>query len=280
MPLSVIGLSYAVGVFPTLSLSFIKNQRREFLTNFSLALRHIVFWSLPAAVLFVVLRAQIVRVVLGAGAFSWVDTRLTAAALLLLALSMPAQGLVMLLVRAFYASGHTMLPVGINLFSSSVTVGGAFGALYWFQSYAGFRSWFLEVLKVPDLEGGGVLILPLAIAVGSFINVFLLLFCFRKIFGSFDGRGLNRSFRDAALASVVLGAASYYALKLFALVFNLGTFLGIFLQGFWAGLSGIIAAAFVFRQAKNREFEEIFSALRSKLWRDVPVVASEPEKLP
>ncbi len=279
VPLSVIGLSYAVGVFPTLSISFVQNRRKEFLENFSLAFRHIVFWSLPATVLFIVLRAQIVRVILGAGAFSWVDTRLVAAALLLLSLSILAQGLVMLLVRAFYAAGHTFLPVGINLISSAATIAGAFWALDWFQNSLVFRSWFSGVLKVAEISSASVLVLPLAISLGSLINVFLLLIYFKRIFGSFGG-GLNRSLRDAALSSVILGAATYYALKLFALLFRLDTFVGIFSQGFLAGTLGISAGALVLYWVQNREFQEISSAFRAKLWREVPVVASEPEKLP
>src|SRR3990167_10429634 len=197
---------------------------------------------------FIFLRAQILRFILGAGAFSWMDTRLVAAALLLLSLSILAQGLVMLLVRAFYAAGHTFLPVGINLISSVATIAGAFGALGWFQNSPAFRSWFLGVLKVPDFSGAGVLVLPLAVSLGSLINVFLLLIYFKRIFGSFDGgarlsdgQGLNRSLRDAALSSVILGAATYYALKLFALLFRLDTFVGIFSQGFLAGTLGILA---------------------------------------
>jgi len=179
-----------------------------------------------------------------------------------------AQGLVMLLVRAFYAAGHTFLPVGINLISSVATIAGAFGALDWFQNSPAFRSWFLGVLKVPDFSGAGVLVLPLAVSLGSLINVFLLLIYFKRIFGSFDGgarlpdgQGLNRSLRDAALSSVILGAATYYALKLFALLFRLDTFVGIFSQGFLAGTLGILAGWFCTgsRTANFKKFPLLFA---------------------
>ena len=295
VPLSVIGLSYSIGAFPTLAASYVENKKEEFLKYFSLAFRHIVFWSLPATVLFIVLRAQIVRVVLGAGAFSWVDTRLTAASLFLLALSILAQGLIMLLVRAFYAAGHTFLPVGINLVSSIATVGGALWALGIFRASAAFREWLLEFLKVGDVPGGEILLLPLAISLGSFINIVFLLIYFKKIFGSFGGGppvfdpeglrperagGLNRSFRDAAISSVVLGAVSYYALKPLALVFTLDTFAGVFFQGFLAGVLGLSAGAGVLYSLKNREFKEFSMAFREKFWKKIFVIASEPEKLP
>lgn len=280
VPLSVIGLSYAVGAFPTLARSYLQNQTKEFLEHFSLALRHIVFWSLPATVLFLVLRAQIVRVVLGAGAFSWVDTRLTAAALLLLSLAILAEGLKLLLVRAFYAAGRTMLPVGINLIAGITTVVSAFWFLSLFNTSPGFKNWFLNVLRVGDISAAGVLVLPLAVALGSIMNILLLLWFFKKNFGSFDGRILSRSLGEQALASVVLGAVSYYALKFFAILFDLDTFLGIFLQGLFAGFLGLLAGSLVLWFFKNREFQEFSEAFRDKFWKKIFVIASEPEKLP
>ena len=55
---------------------------------------------------------------LGSGAFSWSDTRLVAAALALFAISIVAQGLILLFVRAYYAAGKTRRPLMVNLFSS------------------------------------------------------------------------------------------------------------------------------------------------------------------
>src|SRR3989344_3124964 len=40
-----------------------------------------LFWTIPATVFVIVLRAQLVRTILGSGAFDWEATRLTAAAL-------------------------------------------------------------------------------------------------------------------------------------------------------------------------------------------------------
>lgn len=280
VPLSIIGLSYSVSAFPTLAASYAQNNTKNFLDHFSLALRHIVFWSLPATILFIVLRAQIVRVVLGAGAFSWVDTRLTAAALLLLALSILSQGLLMLLIRAFYAAGHTFLPVGINLVSSAASVAFAFWLLALFQGPSSFHNWFLDILRVSDIAESGILILPLALSLGSLINLILLLWYFKKIFHHFDGGRISRSLADSLVSSLVLGAITYYGLKFFAMFFDLDTFSGIFFQGFLSGSFGILAGALVLSLLKNQEFGEFYDAFREKFWKKIFIVTSEPERLP
>jgi putative peptidoglycan lipid II flippase len=81
VPMTIIGMSYSSAVFPTLSKFFVEKKRDEFLKQMVDSARHIVFWSMPVMILFIVLRAQIVRTIYGAGSFDWADTRLTAAAL-------------------------------------------------------------------------------------------------------------------------------------------------------------------------------------------------------
>jgi putative peptidoglycan lipid II flippase len=98
IPLAIVGVSYSVAAFPALAKLFTKGEHDEFLKEITTAARHIVFWSLPATVLFVVLRAQVVRTAFGAGQFDWTATRLVAAALALFAISVVAQSLMLLLV--------------------------------------------------------------------------------------------------------------------------------------------------------------------------------------
>ncbi|MCI0533528.1 oligosaccharide flippase family protein, partial [bacterium] len=80
-PLSIIGVSYSVAAFPMLVRLFGSGDTKKFLEHMGSALRHIIFWSIPVVFLMIVLRAQIVRVILGSGAFNWEHTRLVAAAL-------------------------------------------------------------------------------------------------------------------------------------------------------------------------------------------------------
>ena len=121
-PLIIFGVSYATAAFPTLSKYFSEGNRVKFLEQMSTAVRHILFWTLPAIALLIVLRAQVVRLVLGSGNFSWTDTRLSAACLALFAFSLAAQSLVLLFMRGYYASGNTNRPLIINMCSAVVTI--------------------------------------------------------------------------------------------------------------------------------------------------------------
>ena len=67
VPLTIIGMSYSVAAFPTLAALLAEEKSSEFNAYVLTALRHIMFWSLPVVSLVVVLRAQIVRVLLGSG---------------------------------------------------------------------------------------------------------------------------------------------------------------------------------------------------------------------
>jgi putative peptidoglycan lipid II flippase len=65
VPLTIIGVSYSVAAFPTLSRLHARGAAEEFIQYIEAALRHIMFWAIPATVFMIVLRAQIVRVILG-----------------------------------------------------------------------------------------------------------------------------------------------------------------------------------------------------------------------
>ncbi len=74
-PVGVFGISFAIAAFP--SLSGVAFNRPKLIANFSSTVRQILFFVVPSTVFLLTLRAQIVRVVLGAGKFDWEDTVLT-----------------------------------------------------------------------------------------------------------------------------------------------------------------------------------------------------------
>lgn len=280
IPLTVIGVSYSVAAFPTLAQFYFKNEKENFLKHVSIAGRHIIFWSLPVSVLFIVLRAQIVRVILGVGKFTWADTRLTAASLALLSLAIAAQGMLFLLVRAYYAAGRTKKPLAINFCSSLFVVVGSFFFLEILKNFESVRYFLARLLRVSDVAGMEMLILPLVFSAGTILNAVFLWIFFQKDFGRIS-RELKRTLMEVLSASLIIGIISYVSLMIFGTLFDLKTFIGIFFQGFFAGISGISGGILTLFFLKNTELKETIFSLRRKLWKEeIPVVAAEPEKLP
>jgi len=275
VPLTVIGVSYSLAAFPTLSRHFADKNMKEFISHMAVTARHIIFWSLPITALFVVLRAQIVRVLLGSGKFDWNDTRLTAAALALFAISTVFQSLMLLFVRAFYSAGHTRKPLIINLLSTGILILCAYGLVRVFYEFAEFRYFIGSLMKVEDLPGNVVLMLPLAYSIGTILNGIIHWIGFEKDFGGFS-KEVNRTLFESFSASVILGYVSYLGLNLFAPFFGTTTLLGIFLQGFFAGILGIIVALVILYLLGSRELKEAWNSFHSKFWK-ANVIPPDPE---
>ncbi|MCK4386832.1 MAG: hypothetical protein KAV41_01965 [Candidatus Pacebacteria bacterium] len=264
IPLSIIGVSYSIAAFPSLAKLFSQGRLDEFLKQITAAARHIVFWATVALTLFVVLRAQIVRTILGSGKFDWVDTRLTAACLAAFALSVTAQSLVLLFVRAYYAAGRTRTPVWINIFSSICIVIFALGLQWFFAKTEIARDTIGILFRVSDISDINVLILPLSYSIGAILNAALLWFMFQKDFNCFSSE-VKKSFWQTLVASIALGAVAYFSLELWNNIFDINTFWGIFLQGLLSGAGGIAILILTLKLLGNQEVDEIWHSIKQKL---------------
>lgn len=272
VPLSIIGASYATAAFPLLAYASAFGQHETFRAQVSAALRQIIFWSLPALALIIVLRAHIVRAVLGSGAFDWTDTRLTAAAFALFSISLLSQGLSLLLIRACYAAGKSAVPFTVSAIVALLTVG--LGKIYLSVVENAEVSSFLEAfLRVQDLVGTEVLVLAFAYSVASIIGCFILLVYFRSIFGAFLGN-IYRTLFEALIAGFVAGSASYGTLQYIGDITFASTLLSVLTKAGAAGVVGIGAAGVCYYLLKNREFFENAQTLRRRIWKDVEPIAS------
>jgi putative peptidoglycan lipid II flippase len=276
VPLAIIGASYSVAAFPTLAKLFSKGERSTFLSHLIIAAKHIVFWSLPALVLFIVLRAQIVRVILGSGEFGWTDTRLTAAALALFAVSITAHSLMLLFVRGYYAAGETKKPLLINGLSAVLIVGFSALFLHFHQSVPMWQFFFEALLRVEGISGTHVLMLPLGYSLAMLITIGLFFYSYQRDFTSFV-HALKRPFAQSVSASIIMGFASHEMLDVLDDVFNLDTFLGIFSQGAIAGAVGIAVGIAVLQLMGNQEIKAVWDTLHRKFWRRGAVAPDYPE---
>ncbi len=277
VPLNIIGISYAVAAFPTLAKSVSLGKMDEFRAHLKEAARAIVFWSLPVIFLFIVVRAQIVRVILGSGAFSWENTRLVAACLAIFSVSVVAQGIITLLSRAYYANGNTRRPLLINLSCSILIILLSYGFMYLFEHALVFRYFIESLFKVSDIAGTEVLMLPLAYSVGTIINAGLQWYFVRKDFMQNESF-ITKTFFQSLGASFFLGLVAYIFLNILSPIFGTTTFWGVFLQGFISGIFGIIAAICVLYLLGSEELKDITKTLHTKFWK-VKVLPPAQEEL-
>jgi putative peptidoglycan lipid II flippase len=277
VPLAVIGMSYSVAAFPTLSTLLAKNKLTEFNRQLLTALRHIIFWSIPIAALIIVLRAQIVRVLLGSGAFDWGDTRLTAAVLALFVLSLVAQAILLLLVRAFYAGGRTVIPLIVSVVASISSIALAFFLLAVFRESEAFRTTLGQLFRLEGVQGTEVLVLALAFVLGQFVQLFVLMAISVWTF-NISYRPLIRLVAEALVAAVAGGFSAYAALIFVVDGINQETFIGISLQGLVAGVMGLTAVILVYRALKAPEIFEIYRSFHSKIFK-TDVIAPQPDTI-
>lgn len=274
VPMAIIGISYSLAAFPTLSKLFADGEQEAFLNHIVRAARHIIFWSIPITVLFIVLRAQIVRTILGSGEFSWSDTRLVAAALAIFSISVVAQNLILLFVRGYYSAGETARPLRFALISVAVTIISAFGLLELYQSSPAFVTALEDLLRVSGNSGSVVLVLPLAFSIGQILYALMLWTSFDRKFKCFSDTLWHTVFHTVS-ASLIMGFVSYVMLQILDNVFDLNTLVGIFSQGFIAGIVGILAGVLVLILMGNQEIRTVSKTLHSKIFKAKIVVMEE-----
>jgi putative peptidoglycan lipid II flippase len=275
VPLTIIGVSYAVAAFPTFARLFAQGAREEFSRYIEAALRHVVFWSIPCTVFVIVLRAQIVRAILGSGAFDWNDTRLTAAALALFILSLLAQSASLLIARAYYATGNTRKPFYFGCADVVVSIVSAFALVSFFNANMFFRDIVEALLRVDDIPGTSVLMLAFGYGLGSIAEFMVSYFYFVRDF-DLSHANLRRLSFESFAASVLGGAASYGILSVTGGTGTINTTIGILTQGAVSGAVGLVIAVAILWLLKNRELFEAVSAVKRKFADTPALVAVEP----
>lgn len=264
--LSIVGVSYSVAVFPTLARFFSEGDGKRFWGHVITSAQHIIFWSVPAAVVFIVLRAQIVRVVLGTGQFDWEATQLTAAALGLFSASVVFQGLVLLFVKSYYAMGRTLLPLVVNVFSSTFAVISAFGLVFLFKNVEGFRFFMEALLRVEGVDGTEILMLPLGFSTGMAINGLLFWIFMERQHKGFSCPIL-RTFSQVFAASIIGGSAAYVTLGIYSVFVVLDTLLKVLMQGMLAGIVAVLMNVLVLILLGNTEIKAVLETARRRFWK-------------
>lgn len=242
-PIGIIGISYAIAAFPAFAEHIAKKDIDKFKKTFLSTVRQVLFFMIPISLLFLIFRAQIVRVVVGAGAFDWEATILTADTLAFFALTFIPQSLVYILARAFFALENTVTPLVAGFVASLVGIISAF------------------LFK----ESFGVTGLSMAYSLAIVVNMLLLWVMLRQRMGSLGESVIVQSLLKMSTAGLVCGVMMQLLKPVAVELIKNDTFFGVLSQGLLAGGAGLILYALVAYLLKSEELEVFVSAMHKKI---------------
>lgn len=271
-PLGLFGVSFAIAVFPTLSAHGAKKEHGKFVSVFSRTFRQVLFFVIPLSMFLFVLRAQIVRVLLGTGKFNWDNTILTFQVLGLMALSLFAQSLLPLLTRAFYALQNTKTPLYIAIVSEALNISAVLlllrtGTVFGLPA-ALFSSKMVEWWNP-------VFALAIAFSLASFVNMILLIVFLRKNLPNIDGKNILNSTVRIIAATIIAGAVTQLAKIIVGTRGELDTFVAVFTQLVIAGGSGLAAFCLASYYFNVKEFFQFTHSITKKIFRAKKLITED-----
>ncbi len=194
LPVGLFGLTIGQAALPMLSKEVENGDNyTHFKTLFLSSFKQILYFILPASVLLLVLRIPLVRIAFGAKGFPWEATLLTGKVLAAFALSIAAQAVIQLLVRAFYALQDTRTPLvigGVAVFVNVI-----------------LSLWFSLGLHL------GVIGLGLAISVAGIIQAVALFIVLSRKVGGFAHSTYSIPLLKMITASILTGIALWVPMR-------------------------------------------------------------------
>jgi putative peptidoglycan lipid II flippase len=192
LPLGMIGIGLGTVLLPTVSRLLSAGKDEEAMATQNRGMELALFLTLPATAAFIFAAEPIIRGVLQHGAFKEVDTIRCAWALSAFSLGLPSYVLVKVLTPGFYARHDTRTPVRLAIWSIGVNLAG-------------------NLILIPAFGtfGMGHVGPPLATAVSSTVNVWLLWTTLKRR-GHFESdRQLRRRAPRMALAALIMGGVLF-----------------------------------------------------------------------
>ncbi len=270
-PIGIIGTSFAIAVFPTLSRHWANGQKKDFFDNFSVTFRQILFLVIPVSLLIFILRAQIIRLVygtFGANKFDWGPTRLTAASLGIFSIGILASALIPFIFRAFFALKDTKTPTLIAIFSIILNIVLSFFFVNILKFSNVFQNFIINVLKLKGIDNISVVGLSLAYIVAAIFQFLLLLFFLYKKVGDLRAKEIYTSLKKIIFSSIILTVFTYLSLYIVAIFVDTHTVLGIFSQTVFAAVTGVVFYVLPSLYFKSPELKTIYSSVLKQFRKD------------
>lgn len=238
--LGVVAVPLGVAVFPVFSNVISKKKFEEFSAIFTRTLRQLLFIMMPAVALFFVLRAQIVRLTLGYGKFDWLDTVLTIETLGFFLIGLISQGILAIVLRAFFALEDAKTTFWVLLFGVLISVA---------------VSLFLS--PIMDVSA-----LALAMSVAAVFNTAILFFVLTKKIKGISLQVLLKPVGIFIFGSLAAGFSSHYALYFMDRFIDTHKVLHLMIQGGLAGLIGLTAYFLVLSFSGIEEYRFVVEKIK------------------
>lgn len=239
LPIGLFGVSVATAAVPDLARHATVEGFHEMRRTISSALRMMLMLSVPSMVGLAVLAQPIAQLIYERGAFVPGDTAGVAWALVMYAPGLLGYSLVKIASPSFYSLRDARTPVIVSM----LTVG----------TNVVLNLWLVRVMGY-----GG---LALGTAVASLVNAGLLLLLLSRRIGGIDTPRVSVSLLKIALASIVMGAAAYWAEAGLSDVFGNASLAAraIAVAGGIGG--GVLALAAAAKLLRVSEFEDVMAAM-------------------
>lgn len=237
VPFVLIGVSCSIASIKTLSTLNREGNKKEIKKRVENIVSHITLLAIPATIALIIYRAQIVRLFLGDGAFDWVDTRLTAAVLAILAFGILAKSITHFMSIVFYSINNTILPFIINATTAIGLISSLYAAKYIFEEYPTILEYVEFVLRIKDVPGSEVAVLAITETFVVICAMVVFLYVIRNKY-LFSFSSISHSFFVHVFAGVLFGYASYLMLHISAFFTGTTTIVGLVIQ---LGSSGMVA---------------------------------------
>ena len=193
LPLGLIGIGLGTILLPTVSRQLSQKRDKEAMDTQNRGIELALFLTLPATIAFVFASEPIIRGLFQHGQFTAIDSAKCSWALSAFSLGLPSYVLVKVLTPGYYARHDTRTPVRYAVQSVGVNLAG-------------------NLILIPFLGrfGYGHVGPPLATALASTLNVWMLYHTLKKRGHFATDAQLRRRVPRLALAALIMGAALFF----------------------------------------------------------------------
>jgi putative peptidoglycan lipid II flippase len=189
LPIGLFGVSIATAALPDLSKHAAADDRDAMRRTISTGLRMMLMLNVPATIGLIVLARPIIELLLEYRMFTPQDTVSTAAALMFYSPGLLGYSAVKIASPSFYSMGDSRTPATVSVLSIVVNLG-------------------LNIMLVRVMGYRG---LALGTAIAAIFNASTLVYLLSRRLDGLDGRRIGVSLGKILVASILMGAVSYFA---------------------------------------------------------------------